>query len=226
MSDEAARQAIERDLDQTIFVDAGAGSGKTRELVERIVRLVADEKAPLSSIAAITFTDAAAAELRDRVRAALQQAAERVERYQSLTDGQAASCRRGLDSIDSAPIQTLHSFAQRILALYPLEAGLPPRVEALAEIEASLQFQDEWSRFRERLYGDGCGNEIVAEAVRRGIALGLREGRLRTVALRLHAAWHRLRGWEPRKTDGPAINLSPIVANIEEALRLVAGVAV
>ncbi len=73
-NDEQAREAIRTRLDETQFVEAGAGTGKTHELVERVVHLVVDAGIPRSAIAAITFTEAAAAELRDRVREALERA--------------------------------------------------------------------------------------------------------------------------------------------------------
>src|SRR5699024_6736810 len=66
--DQADRDRITDALGETLFVEAGAGSGKTRALVERIVRLVTTGTAGLDAIAAITFTEKAAAELRDRVR--------------------------------------------------------------------------------------------------------------------------------------------------------------
>ncbi|MEM1333960.1 MAG: UvrD-helicase domain-containing protein, partial [Actinomycetota bacterium] len=61
--DEAARERIRSDLDATLFVEAGAGAGKTRSLVERVVATV-ERGTPITSIAAITFTEKAAAELR------------------------------------------------------------------------------------------------------------------------------------------------------------------
>ena len=70
-----ARQRIRHQLDQTLFVEAGAGTGKTSALVGRIVELVATGTAPMHAIAAITFTEAAAGELRDRIRQALEQLA-------------------------------------------------------------------------------------------------------------------------------------------------------
>ena len=66
--DEDARRRIREALDETLFVEAGAGTGKTTSLVDRVVGLVSSGRAALGSIAAITFTEAAAAELRDRVR--------------------------------------------------------------------------------------------------------------------------------------------------------------
>src|SRR5207248_4297743 len=74
--DQAARDRIAGDLETTLFVEAGAGSGKTTALVTRVVALVV-AGVELRAIAAITFTDKAAAELRDRIRRALEREAER-----------------------------------------------------------------------------------------------------------------------------------------------------
>ena len=71
--DAPARTAIRTDLDATLFVEAGAGTGKTQALVDRVVALVIDD-VPMPAIAAITFTEKAAAELRDRVRRELRSA--------------------------------------------------------------------------------------------------------------------------------------------------------
>jgi len=65
--DQPARDEIATRLDATLFVEAGAGTGKTAALVERVVALV-EAGVPMHAIAAITFTEKAAAELRDRVR--------------------------------------------------------------------------------------------------------------------------------------------------------------
>ncbi|MGH9235986.1 MAG: UvrD-helicase domain-containing protein, partial [Acidimicrobiales bacterium] len=78
--DQAARDRIHHRLDETLFVQAGAGSGKTRALVERIVSLVTTGTAGLDALAAITFTEKAAAELRDRVRRRLDAERERAAR--------------------------------------------------------------------------------------------------------------------------------------------------
>ncbi len=71
LADEAARAIIRTELDRTLFVEAGAGSGKTSALVGRLVNLVVVGEVPLRRIAAVTFTEKAAAELRDRLRAEL-----------------------------------------------------------------------------------------------------------------------------------------------------------
>ena len=72
--DKAQRDRIRESLDETLFVEAGAGTGKTTSLVDRVVKLVSSGATTLDRIAAITFTNAAAAELRDRVRQALESA--------------------------------------------------------------------------------------------------------------------------------------------------------
>src|SRR5262245_54774062 len=69
------RDRIRTDHQHTLFVRAGAGTGKTTMLVGRVVALVAAGLTDLSDLAAITFTEAAAGELRDRVRSALHRAA-------------------------------------------------------------------------------------------------------------------------------------------------------
>ena len=115
-SDAHARDAIRAELDGTLFVEAGAGTGKTQALVDRVVALVLDD-VPVSAIAAITFTEKAAAELRDRVRRELRTQAGDPD----LGDVGRLRCRVALDDLDAAAICTLHAFAQRILT----EFGVP-----------------------------------------------------------------------------------------------------
>ena len=119
-ADEDARRAISEDLGSTLFVEAGAGSGKTSAMVERIVQLVRRRRAELREIAAVTFTEAAAAEL----RAAGQ--ATRSAARPPLGRRRLAGLRSRSAQIDEAAIGTIHGFCQRLLAEHPLEAGLPP----------------------------------------------------------------------------------------------------
>src|SRR5581483_8981142 len=117
--DRDSRDRIRDDLDRNLFVEAGAGTGKTRVLVDRVVRLVATGTVrDAANLVAITFTEAAAAELRDRIRRALELAAAERER-----------CETARRRLDTATITTLHGFAYRILAEHALEAGLPPAFE-------------------------------------------------------------------------------------------------
>jgi ATP-dependent exoDNAse (exonuclease V) beta subunit len=121
LADEAARRSIRNDTGATLFVEAGAGSGKTSVLVSRAQTLALEDGIPIANIAAVTFTERAASELRDRLRARLEQAALHTTRAEQRKRALAA-----LDDLDTAAIGTLHSFAQRILSEHPIEAGIPP----------------------------------------------------------------------------------------------------
>jgi len=151
-------------LGQTLFVEAGAGTGKTHELVERVSRLVIDENVPLRYIAAITFTEAAGAELRDRIR----------ETFEARLTGDPPepvrqACEAALADSDIAAIGTLHSFALRILSEQPLEAGLPPRVEVLDEVSSQLAFEDRWKTFVDDLHDDPDCADLLLQAEILGI---------------------------------------------------------
>ena len=89
-SDQAARDRIEADLGVNMVVEAGAGTGKTYSFVSRIERLLLDRKATIDQIAAITFTRAAAGELRERIRARLEEVARESD---SETDRATASAQ-------------------------------------------------------------------------------------------------------------------------------------
>ncbi|MFS8586570.1 MAG: UvrD-helicase domain-containing protein, partial [Acidimicrobiia bacterium] len=181
--DQAARDRIVGELDRTLFVQAGAGAGKTRALVDRIVRLVTTGTAGLDAIAAITFTEKAATELRDRVRRRLED--ELDDAVRAGDGGRAARCRTALADLDSAAIGTLHSFAQRILTEHPVEAGLPPRIEVLDEVASAVAFDERWSRFLDRLLDD----RSVERALLHATAAGVRVDHLRLVAQAFNDNW-------------------------------------
>ncbi|HEU5243013.1 MAG TPA: UvrD-helicase domain-containing protein, partial [Gaiellaceae bacterium] len=105
-----------------VFVSAGAGTGKTAVLVERVVRAVTERGLDVDSILVITYTRRAAGELRTRIRAAL---AER---------GRHDLARE----LDGAWISTIHGFCARLLRAYPLAAGLDPHFRELDEAQAAV----------------------------------------------------------------------------------------
>jgi ATP-dependent helicase/nuclease subunit A len=146
--DDPARDRIHTDLDSTLFVEAGAGTGKTTELVSRIVALVTVANVSLRHVAAVTFTEKAAAELRDRLRVDLEAVA---------TGPDIAAAERAndaLEELDAAAIGTLHAFAQRILSQHPIEAGLPPLIEILDEVASEVAFERRWVETRDQLLDD------------------------------------------------------------------------
>jgi ATP-dependent helicase/nuclease subunit A len=105
-----------------VFVSAGAGTGKTAVLVERVVRAVCDRGLDVDSILVITYTRRAAGELRTRIRAALAE------------HGRHDLARE----LDGAWISTIHGFCARLLRAYPLAAGLDPRFRELDEAQAAV----------------------------------------------------------------------------------------
>ncbi|MCU1504862.1 MAG: UvrD/REP helicase, partial [Ilumatobacteraceae bacterium] len=140
--DQASRDRVVHDLDTTLFVAAGAGSGKTTALVGRVVNLVLSG-VPITSIAAITFTEKAAAELRHRIRAALSSTRG--------TPQQTQLAQAALLDVDHAPIGTLHAFARRLLAEFPVESQLPPRFDVLDEVQSATAYAERWGDFLEAL---------------------------------------------------------------------------
>ena len=176
--DQADRDRILDSLDETLFVEAGAGTGKTTSLVGRIVNLVSRGNAAIERIAAITFTEAAASELRDRVRQELEKASSDSERDAAERE----RCKRGVEDIDQASIQTLHSFSTAILRERPLEAELPPSFEVMDEVAGSLSFEEKWSDW----LGEALTDESVVPTLPTSLALGLTTAHLRDIAVKFH----------------------------------------
>ena len=191
--DAEAREVItRRGLGRTLFVEAGAGTGKTTQLVGRIANLVIDEGVPLAGIAAITFTEAAAAELSARIRVTFE------GRAANSPDGEIrARCRAAIADADRAAISTLHSFASRILGEHPLAAGLPPRIGILDEISSELAHEERWDRFVDELHADPAQEDLLVRAALADVALEPRyrgHATMKGVAVRLAQSWDRLDG--------------------------------
>ncbi len=149
--DAAARRRIIEDLDTSLLVEAGAGAGKTTQLVNRMIALVRAGKATPDQIAAVTFTRKAAAELRERFQAAL----ERDLRNADPADPARAPLAAAIDRIDHAFLGTIHAFAARILRERPIEAGLDPAFEEVLEAEAFQDARRFWQGYLERMAADG-----------------------------------------------------------------------
>lgn len=129
----AQQEAIDT-LDRNVSVSAGAGSGKTRVLVERFVNILRQSLRPggkqvsASDILAITFTRKAAGEMKERVR---QRLAE-LEQEDAL---HAAFWRQQLALLEQARINTIHGFCNSLLKENPVEAGLDPAFQVAEEVE-------------------------------------------------------------------------------------------
>ena len=217
-ADEQARLRVTADLDATLFVEAGAGTGKTTALVARVTNLLASGRVRLGQVAAITFTEAAAAELRERIRLSLERAAGDKER----PEVERHRCEAALDEVDEAALQTLHGFANRILSSHPVEAGLPPGFSVRDATEVEVAFEARWRRFLVDLQRD----PDVGPPLRAAVSLGLSVDNLRDVARSLHDAWDLARA-VPAMSPGPLGGVSdPVAAAVAQVVELRSSCAV
>ena len=171
---ERARAAVRTAVDANLFVEAGAGTGKTAALVDRVVALVLAGR-PIERIAAITFTERAAAELKDRIRAALEQEPPLVLSSPALVE-------RALAGLDQAQISTIHAFGLACLRAFAAQAGIDPDFTVLDEVMGERRFQQCWREYVESL----AAEPAAAAAVDRALGLGLTARDLQTLARDLY----------------------------------------
>lgn len=205
--DQRARDTIAGKLDATLFVEAGAGSGKTKGLVARIGALLLTGTARIEEIAAITFTEAAAAELRDRVAAMLE--------GEAAAGAQPARAAEALEGLDGAAITTLHGFCRRILAEHPFEAGLPPVFDVCDEARTAVAFQDRWRETLDALVEDPGD----ARAVQWLLVCGGNLDGLRSMARALGDNWDLLHRGR-RRPELPALDAAAVLGPLDAALAL------
>ena len=135
------RELAESDLSCSYWVEAGAGTGKTTLLIRRLLHIILRGAARLSEIAAITFTEKAAAELKARLRDELERrAAEAPEEKLVLI-------RQALEELEAALITTIHSFAGSLLRERPVEAAVDPRFKILDEGELEDLLEQTWEEW-------------------------------------------------------------------------------
>ena len=165
--DAIAARRIVRDLDANLLVEAGAGTGKTYALVSRVVALV-KSGVSMENIVAITFTEAAAAELSERIRSRMEQLLDDQYRVASddpllldgteripWTDEELQRIGNAIAELDRASIQTIHSFAAQLLRQRPMAVGLPYGWAQWDELDAAQDFAERWDGWLERALGDG-----------------------------------------------------------------------
>jgi ATP-dependent helicase/nuclease subunit A len=140
-ADQIHRNRIAADLDSTLLVEAGAGTGKTTCLVARMIGLLREGKCQIETLAAVTFTRKATAELRVRFQLELERAAR------SAVGAKRDRLMAALSKVERCFIGTIHSFCARLLRERPVEAGIDPAFRELDEvIDVSLREQA-WREF-------------------------------------------------------------------------------
>ena len=154
LPDDEARARIKSDLGTNLFVEAGAGSGKTTALVDRLVALISTGTAKVDEIAAVTFTRKAAAELRERFQTQVELTLNEQREVEVQDDLIVGRLVNALDDIDRAFIGTIHSFCARLLRERPIDVGLDPGFEELRVEEREELCRRFWDSYLERLTRD------------------------------------------------------------------------
>ncbi|MDP8981057.1 MAG: UvrD-helicase domain-containing protein [Acidobacteriota bacterium] len=142
--DAAERRRIRTSLNESLIVEASAGTGKTSELVRRIVNVLA-AGTRVQQIVAVTFTHKAAGELKIRLRQGLDEARE------TAVDAERDHLEHALAHLEEAAIGTIHSFCAQILRERPVEACVDPEFGELTELESARLFDrafDRWFQAR------------------------------------------------------------------------------
>jgi len=183
---EAAIVARGRD----VLLEAGAGTGKTGVMVQRYCRLVCEEGVALEGVLAFTFTDKAAAELRQRIRAELAHRAEEgSERAREL-----------LTTIGGAWITTIHGFCNRLLSGHPVAAGIDPDFRVLDVPEASRIAREAFDQALAEFLADG-------DAEKEDTVASFDVEGLRGIVVAAHDELHSRGLAEPRLPEPPPTDL-------------------
>ncbi len=167
IADAPERERAATTFDRNVVVTAGAGTGKTTLLINRLIHLLMKEPGPLkvTEIVALTFTNKAADEIRTRLRSRLRslleaaseesrgEVGELMERYRLEKDQIDARAREALAGMEKGEIGTIHSFASRLLRLYPVEAGVDPQFQEDEGIRFERHFKEKWEAWLDREIG-------------------------------------------------------------------------
>ena len=182
LPDSIERERAVTTFDQNVVVEAGAGTGKTTLLIDRLVHLLLKEPEPvdINELVALTFTNKAANELKIRLREQLQAflaldlthpptAPPGEDLYRKLIgimaryhlskaqiDERAGAALRDLEK---AQIGTIHSFAAHLLRLYPLGAGVDPDFKEDEGGQFNQLFQKEWALWLDQELGERSGHK-------------------------------------------------------------------
>ena len=157
--DQDARTAVRTDLDRSYIVEAAAGTGKTTELVARVIHVLksAHQGATIGSIAAVTFTEKAAGELKLRLR-------EELERARGRSEGlERERVETALAYLEEARVSTIHGFCADLLRERPVEARVDPQFQVLTEDQAARLYDvafEAWLQDQLREPGEGVRRSL------------------------------------------------------------------
>lgn len=146
-ADRIARRRIVTELDTNFLVEAGAGSGKTTSLVDRMVAQILAGR-PVESLAAVTFTRKAASELAERFREELEKRVR--SSHQAENPSERILLDSAMDHIDGCFVGTIHAFCGRLLRERPIEADLDPSFVEVTEDDWLALCDDSWRNWVHR----------------------------------------------------------------------------
>ena len=166
LSDNDAQQRLVSDFQTTFLLEAGAGTGKTQLLLNRLLALLRTGR-PLSRVAVITFTEKAAAELRTRLRAAVESALQT-----TLPEAERAALQTVLSELDRATVMTIHAFCAALLRERALEVGLDPAFTVLNQAEAGRLHDQVWQAWLAQELQSGTDSApLIRQAFRAGLSV-------------------------------------------------------
>lgn len=204
-ADQDQRDLILNELHTTMLVEAAAGTGKTTSMVGRMVNLLAEGACSLDTLAAVTFTRKAAAELRARFQIDLE------KEFRAANRPRRARLAAALSAMDRCFIGTIHSFCGRLLRERPVEAGVDVAFREMDDVEDTLLRMQAWSRYMTGLYAQD--HPILAELE----DLGLEIGSLEDAFTKRFANYPDVDEWPAPVLDLP--DLGPVRQSLEELVR-------
>ena len=145
---------------KNILVSAAAGSGKTAVLVERIKRLILDEGSSIDRMLIVTFTNAAASEMKEKIRKAITKEAEKQAEFSENLPGgkeKAAFFKRQMNLLSTANISTFHSFALEVIRRYFYLIGIEPNFKICDSTQETLLKGEAMDQLLEELFEEGDG---------------------------------------------------------------------
>jgi len=211
-NDIRSRELIRTELDQTLVVEAAAGTGKTSELVNRIVAVLRSGRVRIEQIVAVTFTHKAAGELKLRLRQELDDARE------SAKDQELNNLEDALKRLEEASIGTIHSFCAQILRERPVEARVDPAFQDLPEQEQRRLYSRAFRNWFERALNESRPglHRVLSRLAWSGGDAGSPVEQLEMAGWKL-IEWRDYRGsWrrEPFDRDAEVAGLTAAVRNL------------
>lgn len=196
--DQENRDRVATHHGTSFCVEAGAGTGKTSLMVRRIVDQVLHGTS-ISRIAAITFTEKAAAELKLRVRQELE----------SASSGSAAA-REALGRLDTSSISTIHGFAASLLRERPVEARLDPNFTQMDELAAGLLLGQAWEAWLEKTLAR------QNDPLKNALLIGFRPNDIRKLHDRLYKARRHLSALPapPSRLEEARVQVAELVGSL------------